>query len=208
MTVLWTATMWLEDVQPVDHVPLGLARLIRQYRGDQPRLQDGLDAFLFGLQSVEDVSMEVLVGRWPLTAVGVQLNNLGKIVGQERGEMLDTQYRLWILARILVNRGNGRAEELMHILDVLGAESIYYDEGTAEMRIDVTDMAEGDQVRDLMGEAKAGGVRLSFIWNEELDEDAFQFANTLTADDTDADTGFGDLTGATQTTGGYISGGG
>ena len=210
MATLWSATLWTDDIQTVEHQDLGAARLIRQYRGERPRLQGALASFLLGVQSLEDVSMQVLTQRWPLTAIGVQLDTLGKLVGQERGERSDAEYRLWILARILVNKGNGRAEELIHILDTLGAESIIVTEGTSEIMIDVTNMDDGDQVQELMSEAKAGGVRLIWVWNEELEAAAFQTSATLGAGDTDAATGFGDIGAppiANFTTGGYISGG-
>lgn len=207
MVAVWDSILWLDDVEPVEHQELGAARHTLQYRRDtQPRLQGELDAFLYGLQSVENVSMDVLTGRWPLTAIGVQLDTLGKIVGQERGEMSDAQYRLWILVRILVNRGNGRTEELIHILDTLGAETIVVDEGTSEIRISVSGLADGDLVGSIIHDAKAGGVRLQWVWSEDTDDYSFQTAHTLGADDTNNASGFGDLAGATQTSGGAFSG--
>jgi hypothetical protein len=206
MVATWSATLWYDDIEPVTHATLGLARMLWQYRSEQPRLQGFLEAFLNDCQSIEDVTLQVLTGRWPLTAIGVQLDTLGKIVGQERGTLTDDQYRLYILARIMVNKGNGRVEELIDICEILGCETIYVDEGTAEIRIDVSGVTDGNLIGDLISDAKAGGVRLTWIWNAQDDTDCFQMASTLGADDTDATTGFGDLTGATQTTGGYFSG--
>ncbi len=207
MVATWTASMWNDDLSTVDHPEVGHDRLLWQYRGDQVNLQAFLEALLNDQQSIEDVSIDVLVNRWPLTAVGEQLDMLGKIVGQARGDFVDDQYRLFILARILVNKGNGRAEELIHILDTLGSETIIVDEGTAEIRIDTTSTEYSRGVGDLMLEAKAGGVRLDYVYNEELAADSFQFSDTLGAGDTDTDSGWGDIGGVAQTVGGQLSGG-
>jgi len=206
MAVTWTATMWYDDVEPVTHATLGLARMLWQYR-DKPRMQGFLTAFLNDCQSLEDVTLQVLTGRWPLTAIGVQLDVLGRIVGQERGELTDDQYRLYILARILVNKGNGRVEEIIDILEILGVtEAIYVDEGTAELRVDISGQADGNLIGDLVNDARGGGIRLDWRWNEQTESACFAMGDTLGADETNATGGFGDLTGATQTTGGYFSG--
>jgi hypothetical protein len=208
MPATWTAVLWADDIEDFDHETLGQARLIWQYRGDQPRVQAWLATFLAQLQSIEDVSLEVLVGRWPLTAIGAQLDDLGKIVGQDRLGMTDDQYRLFILARILINRGNGRIEEINDILAILGAPVINSVEFfPAELRFSIAGIAEGSLIGSLIGEAKAGGVTLRWVWSDEAEEDTFQMAATIGADDTNVKSGFGDLTEATQTTGGYWSGG-
>jgi len=204
---LWTAILWEDDISTVDHNALGYARLLWQYRGDQPRLQAFLDAHLDDVQSLEDVGMDVLVGRWPLTAIGAQLDVLGKIVGQGRGSFGDDQYRLFILARILVNKSNGRTEELMNILSVLGAESIISSEWPGEVRLDVTSCEYPDSVGDLIMAAKAGSGRMHFVFNEELAANSFQMSTTLGAGDSDANSGFGNIGGVLQTQGGYFSGG-
>jgi hypothetical protein len=208
MPATWTATLWEDDVTLFEHGLMAFARLVWQYRGNQPRLQNWLASFMTQMDSIEGVSMDVLVGRWPLTAIGAQLDTLGDIVGQERGGMTDAQYRLFILARILVNRGNGRIEEINDILAILGAPTINSVEFfPAELRFSIAGIDDGDLIGDLIGEAKGGGVTLRWVWSEYLETATFQFADVLGADDTDATTGFGDLTEATQTTGGYLSGG-
>lgn len=208
MTATWSTTLWLNDVDQVDVVALGLARMIWQFRGDQPRLQGALEALLDEVQNLEDVSFEVLTERWPLTAIGTQLDTIGKIVGQERGELSDDQYRLFILARILVNRSNGRIEELIDILEIVGVTDMKISEfWPAEMRISIADYPYGDLLGGLLAEAKAGGVTFRWVWSEETRANTFAFGSSLGSDTVDANKGFGDLTEATQTTGGQWSGG-
>jgi hypothetical protein len=208
MAFTWSFTLWLDDVPKVEHSELGLARLIWQYRGSQPRLQAWLETYLDTYQDLEDVAYQVMTDRWPLTAIGVQLDNLGKIVGQERGELTDDQYRLFILARILANKSKGRAANIGEILEILGFPTIdIWEHYPAELHVSVAGADFGELVIELLDDAKAGGVMLRFTFSDEDEDNVFQMANTLGADDTDANSGFGDLGETTQTTGGYFSGG-
>ena len=52
-------------------------------------------------------------------AVGAQLDMLGKIVGQKRFGMNDADYKLWIDARILLNKSRGTEPDLRELLRVL-----------------------------------------------------------------------------------------
>lgn len=205
----WTATLWTDDIAEVDHAPLGLARLIWQYRGDQPRLQKILEAYLIDSQSIEDVTVEVLVGRWPLTAIGDQLDTLGAIVQQGRRGLADDPYRLFILGRIFVNLSDGKVDELYTLLDTLGAiDGVLVDEYyPASIRIDVIGATYGEIIGELVHDWAGGGVRTLWVWNAEADaDDCFAMGDTLGTDEINTTGGFGDLTGATQTTGGYFSG--
>lgn len=203
----WTATLWINDIQTLDHAELGLARLAKQYRGERPRLQGELEAYLNALQSLEDVTIEWYVKRWPLTAEGVQLDVLGKIVGQERGTRTDDEYRLWILARILVNRSNGRIEELINILTTLGVADIRVKEyWPAGLYIEVTGTPYGQDIGELLTQAKAGGVQLHWVYTDQADANALQTSNTLGTSTSDASRGFASLGGPPYTSGGYTSG--
>jgi hypothetical protein len=208
MAFTWDFTLWLDDVQTVDHTELGQARLIWQYRGDKPRMQAWLAAYLDSLQTLEDTSIQVMANRWPLTAEGVQLDTIGDIVGQLRGELTDDQYRLFLLARILANKSKGRASDLGEILEILGFPTIdIWEHYPAEIHVSVAGADYGELVIEILDDAKAGGVLLRFTFSDEDVDDVFQMANTLGVDDTDAASGFGDLGETTQNTGGYFSGG-
>jgi len=208
MTATWTMTMWLdEDLDRAEHELTGRARLIWEYRG-KPRMESWLSAMLDPIESLEQVTLEVLVGRWPLTAEGVQLDTVGAIVGQERGEFLDGLYRIFIAARILVNRALGQSPEMGYILEVIGYPTIdCHEHYPAEIRFSVAGFQYGEYVGPLLRDACPGGVLLRWVWSDEDEGDVFQMADELGKDDTDADSGFGDLGEITQTTGGYWSGG-
>lgn len=208
MAFLWTADLWRGDIKPVGHSALGSARLTSEYRAQQPRLQGALCTYLDSDQSIEDVLWQVLVGRWPLTAIGVQLDMLGRIVLQDRGELSGEEYRMMLLGRIFVNRSNGRVEEMYELLSILGIieDVILSEYHPAEIVVDVVQAEHGKVITDLAHDWKPGGVRLLWVWNTHAKKDCFAMADGLGADGVSIPSGFGDLTGATQTSGGYFSG--
>jgi len=205
MATTWTATLWYDDIEPVDHSALGLARLIWQYRGDQPRVQAWLEAFLDQVDSVEGMAFDVYTGLWPLTAVGAQLTTLGKIVGQPRGTLVDDEYRIFILGRIFVNRGDGQLPQFYELLEILGVtEDIRaYEFRPAALEISSSQIDYPDTVGDLLGDLSAGGVTLDFVHSVSLDADIFETADTLGADQLDVARGLENLAG---TTGGRLPG--
>jgi len=193
---LWTATLWLDDISQETHSATGLARLIWQYRGDQPRMQAWLEAFLDQVQSVEDVAFACLTDVWPLTAEGDQLDVIGNIVVQPRGELTDDPYRLAILGRIFVNLGDGQLPQFYELLDILGLleDARAYDFWPAAVEVSAVLVEYPDVVGDLVGDLGPGGVLLFFVHSDVADDETFQTSATLGADDIDADTGLGPRT--------------
>jgi len=204
----WDLTMWLDDIATIDYDDVGVPRLLWQYRGDQPRMQALLTSLLERLQSLEDVALEVLVGRWPLTAIGDQLDTVGKIVGQERGEQTDAQYRVYILAKILVNKSKGKASDIGYILTTMGVPTIdIIEHYPAEILVFACGIDDLENIGPFVAQAAPAGVAFHWVFSPEDADDVFAMSSTLGADEVDSDAGFGDLTGATQTSGGYFAGG-
>jgi hypothetical protein len=199
MAYTWSATLWYEDVALATHTPLGLARMLWQYRGQQPRIQAFLETYLDELQSAEDVTYDVLVGMWPLTAIGVQLDNLGDIVGQDRGGLVDEEYRLFILGRIFVNKGDGQWPQFFELMDILGYTEtmVGYEFWPACFEFASTSMSYADTVGDLLFDLKGGGIAFRWAFTTYADTDTFKTATTLAADEADADEGTENLAGTT-----------
>ena len=206
MTLSFTTTLWLGDFEVVDHSALGVARLIWQYRSLQPRLQGALAAFLDDVQSIEDATLEVWAGIWPLTAVGDQLDVIGAIVGQPRGSLLDAPYRLMVLGRIFVNRSDGTTPEIYELLNVTGydVDSLVRDYYPAAVWVRVVGVDYPTQAFNLVDDLVGGGVLLTFVYSTyDLDE-TFQASGTYNAEEYDSNTGAGSVYDATV--GGHSAG--
>lgn len=202
MAATWDITLWLDDIETFDYAEYGYPRLPWQYRGEQPRLQAIQESLLDRLQSLEDVAINVMANRWPLTAIGVQLDTCGKIVGQARGEMTDDEYRVFIIAKILVNKSKGRASEIGEILDLMGFTSIDMRGARGELIV----AASGDYgeiVGPFVAQALPAGVRFAWVFTDEDYDDTFRFSDTLSTREVDADSGFGPISTAAQTSGGF-----
>lgn len=100
-----------------DHVEAALAELVS--RLDHPFIQALVRIFAEELQEIEDVLFALVVERFLDAAVGAQLDQWAKVVGERRDGFNDEELRDFIRARILSNLSNGEAPRLTTILSLL-----------------------------------------------------------------------------------------
>lgn len=104
-----------DDGHILDHAARAVARLKEQFKS-----KEGVESLLNSLaepaQGVEDALWQLYTERSIDVAVGVQLDALGAIVGQERGGMTDDDYRRHVRARIAANRSSGTVEDVIRVL--------------------------------------------------------------------------------------------
>jgi hypothetical protein len=160
------------------HSANAVAHLIDEFR--KPRWSALLSAIVDEYQVCEDTLFQILAAFDVDTAVGEQLDFLGKQVGERRDNRVDADYRAAVRARMLVNRSNGKIEELYGIIlalfpDAVASVAEYF---PASIVVDVTAVLGGvthQTVVTLLRQAKLGGVRLdlnltdaasSFIWSD------------------------------------------
>ena len=181
-------------IEQTDQVAQALKLLVSQYAG-KPTIEDYLSSFITQLQELEAAAFDVRDILDVDLNEGAQLDLVGRIVGQPRGGREDVTYQQWIKARVQVNKGSGTGNDLLIVagLTVPAANGYSLTESFAqEVQIWLTGVMDddvADSIRQILGEAKLGGVRLQVGWY--VDEDTFQFSTT---DDTitDAAKGFGD----------------
>ena len=93
--------------QKSTHVQEGLANLVQQFK-DKPDLAALLTSYLEQIQDLETAYFGLLTERTLNAAVGVQLDGIGAIVGEDRRGRDDADYRLAIRARIKASTPAGR----------------------------------------------------------------------------------------------------
>ena len=192
------------------HVSEALFQLMEQFKG-QPDLAALLTSYITQIQDIEGVLFELIDERLLASAVGEQLDIIGRIVGEDRNGNTDDDYRILITARILINRSNGRIPE---INDVLGLMASVVDPAISwslEERppacFYVEETTPGGGLFDpaltlaVLKSMKAAGVCVQFTYHAGDEEDAFRFAS---GDTPEASTtqGFGN---EGQTTGGKFA---
>lgn len=85
-----------------------------------------LRAWLAGVQDIENALQQLLTMRFIDTAVGVQLDVLGNIVGQGRDGLVDATYRRYIRARISANRSKGTIADAIRVADLVVYDDASY----------------------------------------------------------------------------------
>jgi hypothetical protein len=144
-----------------------------------------LRALVTPVQDLEDTLQTLLVERSIDTAVGEQLNVLGRLVGQERAGLVDDDYRRVLRARISVHRSKGTIADINKITRLIAypdpldieidnhgpaALTVYVNGGIVSFQTSAT-------LAKLLQEAVAGGVRIFLETQNISDADAFTFDN-------------------------------
>lgn len=156
-----------------DHYELAVARLPEVYK-DKPRFLAWLAAYCTKIQQVEDVLWEVFTERLlQNNPTGDLLAKLGRIVGQVNILGTDSSWRLFIQARILVNRSDGRRRTLTRVVRALwpiGSEPAVwqFDFFPASVMLVPQDQVQVDpyvMAEQFIGPSVGAGIRLSFVWS-------------------------------------------
>lgn len=139
----------------------------------------------FGVQPVEDAGQQLITQRGLATAVGNQLDVLGRIVGLARNGLDDDTYRIYLGAQIVTLRSQGDVETLIKVAvlivnDPTNTTIVVTRDGTATIRIRVSStVGIADDLAAILlsfeRQATAAGVRLIIQWGEVPDAQLFRF---------------------------------
>jgi len=170
-----------------------LNRLLYQYR-DSEKLKGFITA-LYGtqVQELEDAAWQLLTRLNIDSSEGVQLDHIGKIVGQSRQSMADDRYRIWIKAKIAQNISEGDIEQIISIWRLFNSEATtvqLIENFPAEIAIysDIAlDPLYSEEILTLIQRAMGAGIRFGYTLIFDPDN-AFGFLGSINAG------GFGDTT--------------
>lgn len=175
-----------------DHVEQGLERLLVQYK-NKPRLRAWLSAYLKQVQDLEDAIFEMRVKRFIDSAEGVQLDIIGRVVGEGRNSRDDALFRLFLRARIRINRSLGTNKDIFDVMGIISSSPFTFLEyPPATLAIELSEIPDFDPVLllGLVREAKAGGVGISFVVPTTDPDHEFLWMSV--GDTSDPAHGFGD----------------
>lgn len=163
--------------EKTDRASEAIGRLIDQFKG-RANVEALVRALVNQSQAVEGAAFDVVTETLLATAEGEQLDGLGQIVGVERGGRSDSDYRVRIGAKILQNNASGTIAELVQLAVVLGATTVELTEIAPAEVLVVSDDAivNGSEIGTVLGQAKAAGVKLSFVWHESTNPFRFGVA--------------------------------
>jgi hypothetical protein len=108
------------EVGALDAVATALERIYKQFERGQ-HWRDLAELIGECFQDVEDLLHEVSVNRYRSTAVGVQLDDIGELVGQPRGSLTDDElYRVAILVEAAAMVSSGTLPEVIDVVRSIG----------------------------------------------------------------------------------------
>ena len=105
-------------IQRINQVESGIDKLLSQFE-DKPNINNILTSYLNEVQETQLAYGEMLDERSLSAAIGVQLDNIGRIVGERRDFREDTEYRIAIVIRIALNSSTGELSNIIEILKIL-----------------------------------------------------------------------------------------
>jgi hypothetical protein len=161
-----------------DHQARAVARLVEHFRSGatMPKLVRAMTA---ENQVIEDVLRDLILKRRLDTAIGAQLDVIGRIVGQPREGRSDDVYRIWISARIRLNKTSGTGEDILAIFSAVtqGSTALVLEEqfpAAFVLRIGSASIVPPAELAAIARLAKAGGVQAQIV--SATSEDVTSFA--------------------------------
>lgn len=166
-----------------------------------------LIALLGPASDAEDAFQQLLLERSIDTAVGVQLDAIGKIVGRLREGVTDDElYRRYIRAQIAMNKSDGLIEDMLTIADLV----VYEDDATyvvdatgdASFELRVEGVAIDYDVASILiaylRRAVAAGVRVVLTFETDDSAEMFTYADDDDTPEVSATAGWSDSTALTS----------
>lgn len=136
------------------------------------------------IQVTEDEVCKLVADRMLTTAVGIHLDNYGRLVGVLRDGLADVDFAKILVARIATNLCCGNPEQITAILSALSGSPVQYRwDGVAAYRLEWTDarlvapvsavdLAWKRAIMKLMDDARPAGVGVTEVVDSE---DGFLF---------------------------------
>lgn len=192
-------------VQNNDRVGTAIALLIDALK-DKTNFTRLVESYVAECQELESVWFDLLELRNIEDGQGAQLDMIGERIGQPRLGYDDTTYKIWLRARVLINKGSGTVEELYALFSVLLTNGLKYTPYyPASFIFDVDGALSIDAVTlaTVLRSVTPAGVTGTLRYSLFDAADTFTFSASLGTIDTDANQGFADNS---ATVGGHLAG--
>lgn len=151
----------------LDHKERAIGVLLSQLR-DKPRFTKLIEILTRPFQELEDVFWDLYTKRRIDTATGLQLDLIGAIVAEDRGGLLDEDYRALIRTKVRVLFSRGTGPDLIKITQLFleSNDFTYAEFYPAAIEVTVTAAITAARLKLLkrfLRRAKSAGVRMDVI---------------------------------------------
>lgn len=166
-----------------DMVNYGLELLLGQFRG--VGRGENLTALLAPLlevsQEAEDAFFDLFTDRTLINAQGIHLDNIGRLVGERRGDLDDDDFRRFIRVRVLQNVAQGDIGSIIEVINTMSGatKTRYIPQYPAHYLLEVTTLQPlaaniVARIQEVMPRITSAGVGFNITEVEE--EESFAFA--------------------------------
>lgn len=177
-----TVPLPVVGVDVPDHATIAVSRLAQQFK-DKPNITALVRALCVPIQDIENALWQLKTQRG-FNGIGVQLDLVGKIVGQPRNGLSDADYLLYLRAKIAVESSIGTVEDLLTVASLIDpGNSIHVQyAGPATLTITVVEritQATATALDAFLHQAAPDGVRVILIYTLEPSANTFTFDGTV-----------------------------
>lgn len=149
-------------------VAKAIARLTDLYR-TKPNVRALVETLAERFAAEDAVECELYRTQWISTATGPLLTAIGELVGEPRLGRADDLYRVWIQARVRINRTQGTIPDSYHLIRLVAgkdAQIIYTPEYPAAYVLEVNGGTPVDpnEMYKLLDAVRPAGVGMSLIY--------------------------------------------
>lgn len=165
-------------VQIEQHLEEAITGLAPPWWG-KPRIASLVKSFIDQVQALEDELWDVIVERELETADLERLKVLGKIIGQPRLTFDEETYRTVLKARALANVSQGRASDILAVLELLFGTGNYTltEVGNATLLISAGEPLTGIEAAEaVLPDVRAAGVGFQLLFSDSAD--VFRWGDT------------------------------
>lgn len=129
-------------------------------------MKDYTNSFLEESNELENIFQDLLDDRSVDTAVGVQLDQVGLLVGELRNRRDDEEFRNAIKLKIAVNTSSGTVEDIIRVIKLLFGEetgSTVLRTGKALLTIFIDEDEPTDDIIPFLQQVLAAGVKIDSV---------------------------------------------
>ena len=173
-----------------------VARLTDLYR-DKPVTRALAEVLAERFAHEDEVELELYERQWLDSATGELLDACGEVVGEPRSGRSDDLFRVWIRARIRINRTQGKISDSYRLVRLIagGGATVRYEPTPPAaylMHVEGTDV-DPIELYKLLDAVRPAGVQMNLVYTPNGEtENIFTLSDTGSTESGDSDEGLGD----------------
>lgn len=168
-----TITHKLTHVEEIDD-------LLIEFFKEKPVFKAWLTTYVNQVQDLEDAYWYLYINRWIENAEGLQLDNLGDLVNEERNGLVDVDYRIRLRVRIRLNYSSGTDRDIIESFALLFSDVTppisLIESFPAGLIVKLNEYIVGSPfvMASVLQDARGGGIDAQLWYHYQDEDESFQ----------------------------------